>query len=57
MSAVMPIRNDGTDATQLAHALESEQQRAERMARVVGLGQALSKTRSEAIQGRQSSGV
>lgn len=57
MSAVMPIRNDGTDATALAHALESEQQRAERMARLEGLGQALSKTRSEAIQGRQSSGV
>jgi hypothetical protein len=58
MAAVTPIADTGQDdGSQLAQALESEEQKAARLARLDALGQALAKSRSEAIQARQLSGV
>ena len=45
------------DGRALAAALESEEQKKDRLDRLDAIGQALSKTRAEAIQGRQMSGI
>lgn len=46
-----------TNGTALAQALESQEQKTQRLDRLEAIGQALAKTRSEAIQGRQQSGI
>lgn len=48
---------DVNDREGFANALESDEQKRNRFARLDSLGQALSKSRSEAIQGRAQSGV
>lgn len=58
MAVTMPMKQgDGVAPEELAQALESETQMQERRARLEALGQHLAKIRSEAIQGRQQSGV
>ena len=56
MSAVLKGTPDA-EGQALAGALESEQQKRNRLDRLEAVAQALTKTRSEAISGRQQSGV
>lgn len=61
MPAPAALRGESNDPSQdgraLAGALESEEQKRDRLDKLDAIGQALAKTRSEAIQGRQQSGI
>src|SRR5207302_6793320 len=52
-----PTPDEQNDGRALAGALESEEQKRARLDRLDAIGQALAKSRAEAIQGRQQSGI